>query len=161
MPSHATSSQISYIKTLGRSLGLTVEGDAEGLDHVLSVATFGRVSHWASLSVIEASQAIERLGREIDEYGTVVKFPLHPLDQDGYLGGNSFSEHQNALDDLNAHLERASSKPARDELTAVRKKILRIIELNPHSYESLQSYRNAVKRERELVAKEVAAQREL
>lgn len=71
MAGHATDRQVWLIKKLGRELGLPVDGDAVDMNHVLPISTFGRVGHWASLGVIEASQAIERLKREVETYGTV------------------------------------------------------------------------------------------
>lgn len=65
MSNYATEAQVSYIKSLGRQLGLLTDGDAADMNHVLSIATFGRVGHWASLSRIEARMAIERLKAEI------------------------------------------------------------------------------------------------
>ncbi len=67
----ASEKQISYIRHLGRQLGLMVtdtpSGGATGLDHVLSSATFGRREHWASLQNYEASAAIKELQRRLKD----------------------------------------------------------------------------------------------
>lgn len=60
-----TPSQRWLIEKLGRELGLDVDGDADNINHVLTVAT--NRSHWASLRVYEASAAIGRLKQWVEQ----------------------------------------------------------------------------------------------